>query len=202
MYLLFAAAIVFAVLHKTGKFVVQNSVFSLGGAGVFFAPIFLMFAVYTHMTDANLKLKIALIAIVFITFIFNVAPKAYGIFTAVCVICVACLYYIATPKGYFNSKTVDLMLKVLSYPVGIILPALSAVVLLIAKKNHGVFKLGKLKLLKLNDTSSAIPLVVMMCAAVVCAVTLIIFPAILLPAIIAYGVVFVAVGIICTTKIF
>ena len=202
MYLLFAASVVFAVLDKIGKFTVKNSVFSLGGACAFLAPVFLMFAFYTHMTDANLKLKIALIAIVFVTFIFNVAPKNYGIFTTICLVCAAGLYYLATSKGYFNSKTVDLAFKMLSYPVVIIVPVLCAVMLLMAKKNHGVFKLGKRKLFKVNDVSSVIPMVVMMGVAVVCAVTLMIFPAILLPVIIAYGVVFVAVGIICTTKIF
>lgn len=202
MYLLFAASVVLAVLHKAGKLVIANNVFSLGGACAFLAPVFLMFAVYTHMTSANVKAKIALIAIVFIAFIFNVAPKNYGIFTTVSAICALCIYYIATPKGYLNSKVFELMLKVLSYPVGIVLPVLAAVVLLLAKKNNGVFKLGKLKLLKINDLSTIIPMVVMMCVALVCAIAMIFVPSLLVPFIIAYGVVFVAVGIICTTKIF
>ena len=202
MYLLFAASIVFVVLDKIGKLTIKNNVFSLSGVCAFLAPVFLMFAVYTHMTDSNIKFKIALIALVFITFIFNVAPKNYGIFTTICAVCAICLYYIATSKGYFNSKFIDLALKVISYPVGIILPVLSAVVLIIAKKNHGVFKIGKRTLLKINDVSSVVPMVVMMGVAVICAAALIVFPTILLPAVIAYGVVFVAVGIICTTKIF
>lgn len=202
MLVLFAA-LVFGIVYGMLKNI-KGRVFSLAGVCAAVAPLILSLGLYNEMTRANIKIKVAFIALVFILFIANLCPKIYTYVSAVTVLCAASVYYISVPMGMFTGSSVrvlDIFMKIISYPIGILLPIAAAYAAIVANKNEGRFRLGKLRLQFSTDKVVFFGFAILMAVLFVSAVIMLVFPALLLSCEIAIGAVLALLGIICTIKL-
>ena len=168
------------------------------------APLVLAFGLYNELTRADAKLKIAFVALIFVLFMANLCPKIYTYVSGVTVLCAMSVYYNSISMGTFTQgavRVLDVILKVLSYPMGFILPVAVVYAAVTAMKNDGRFKLGKIKIAFSKDKVVFIGLIVLMALLFASAVITLAFPALLPACEIAIAVVFAILGIICTIKV-
>lgn len=201
MLVLFAASAAVIVLSLLGRIKNNGSIFSLAGICAVAAPVFLIFASYTEMTNANIKSKILFIAVIFIAFIANVYPKNHARFSAAVMVCAASMYYLGHYWAKFSGRLFDQLAKAASYPAAFIIPAALLVILFIAKKNGGTFKVKGKKLFSINDKTVFWGMVTISAAAIVFSAIILILPISFLPLMIAFGAIYIVLGIICTIKI-
>ena len=197
------AALVFGVVYGKIKNI-KGRVFSLAGVCASVAPLVLAFALYNELTRANVKIKFAFIAIIFILFIYNLCPKIYTYVSGASIMCAASVYYLSIPMGTFTGSAVrvlDVILKVLSYPTAFLVPVFVIYAMVESKKHDGKFRLGKMKIRFSKDKAVSIGLVVLMAALFASAVIVLIWPTLLLTCQVAVAVIFAILGIMCTIKI-
>ncbi len=202
MLALFAALVFGAVYGKIKN--IKGRAFSLAGVCASAAPLVLSFALYNELTRANVKIKFAFIAIIFILFIDNLCPKIYTYVSGAAIICAASVYYLSVPMGTFTGSAVrvlDVIFKVLSYPIAFLIPVFTVYAMIESRKHDGKFRLGKIKLRFSKDKTVSAGLVVLMGALFASAVIVLVWPALLLTCQVAVAVIFAILGIICTIKI-
>ena len=202
MLVLFAALVFGTVYGITKK--IKGRVFSLAGVCASVAPLVLAFGLYNELTRADAKLKIAFVALIFVLFMANLCPKIYTYVSGVTVLCAMSVYYNSISMGTFTQgavRVLDVILKVLFYPMGFILPVAVVYAAVTAMKNDGRFKLGKIKIAFSKDKVVFIGLIVLMALLFASAVITLAFPALLPACEIAIAVVFAILGIICTIKV-
>lgn len=202
MLVLFAA-LVFGIVYGMLKNI-KGRVFSLAGVCAAVAPLVLSLGLYNELTRANIKIKVAFTALVFILFIANLCPKIYAYVSVVTALCAASVYYISVSMGTFTGSSVrvlDIFMKILSYPIGILLPVAAAYAAIVANKNEGRLRLGKVRLQFSTDKVVFFGLVILMAVLFASAVIMIALPTLLLYCEIAIGAVLALLGIICTIKL-
>lgn len=202
MLVLFAA-LVFGTVYGLIKNI-KGRAFSLAGVCAAAAPLVLAFGLYNELTRADIKIKVAFAALIFVLFIANLCPKIYTYVAGCTVLCAISVYYNSVSMGTFTASAVrvlDVILKVLAYPIGFLVPAAVIYAAVTASKHDGRFKLCKIRLHFSTDKTFFVGLIVLMAVLVVSAALVLIVPSLLLACEIAIGVVFAVLGIICTIKI-
>ena len=199
----YMAALVFGTVYGLIKNI-KGRAFSLAGVCAAAAPLVLAFGLYNELTRADIKIKVAFAALIFVLFIANLCPKIYTYVAGCTVLCAISVYYNSVSMGTFTASAVrvlDVILKVLAYPIGFLVPAAVIYAAVTASKHDGRFKLCKIRLHFSTDKTVFVGLIVLMAVLVVSAALVLIVPSLLLACEIAIGVVFAVLGIICTIKI-
>ena len=129
MAILFVACIV-VILKK----VLADKVIRLNSIAKVLAPLFFMLAVYTHITNANYKTEIVVIASIVLAFVMIVYPKNYFALSLIVAIEYFALYFIYNTSSY----VIDKILYYASYPISLGLQILALIVLIIAKNNKQI----------------------------------------------------------------
>ncbi len=181
----------------------KNKVFTLGNICALITPVLLVLAFYHFFSSCRGDLlKIVAVTTTIVAFVQVVYPKNYFKTTFIVACAFIAMFFIktpSTPSRYF----MDLIFKILAYPMGVVLPLLFLVALFLAKKNNGRFKVGKVFDLDIKKDSkvSFWCSVVLMALSIVGTIVLAIFPSIYLIVMGVYLATFLIVGVICTIKV-
>ncbi|MCR5457323.1 MAG: hypothetical protein K6F14_04545 [Clostridiales bacterium] len=181
----------------------DNKVFTIGSVCCVMAPVLLVLAFFHFFgTCRGDLLKIVAIATTIVAFVKVVYPSNYFKITLVAACAFVAMFFMQLP-GVPSKFFMNIVFKILAWPLGIVLPLCVLVLMFLAKKNKGKFKLGKVvdvDISKNNDISFW-GAVVLMTVAIVGTVILAIVPAIYLIVMGVYLGLFIIVGVICTIKL-
>jgi len=181
----------------------NNRIFTVGSVCCVIAPVLLVLAFFHFFSACRGDLlKIVAIATTIVAFVKVVYPSNYFKTTLVAACAFVAMFFMQVPNvpSKFFMNTV---FKILAYPLGIVLPLCVLVFILLAKKNKGKFKLGKVVNVDIskNNGISFWCAVILMTVATVGTIVLAIVPTIYLIVMGVYLGVFIIVGVICTIKL-
>ena len=180
----------------------NNKVFTIGSVCCVVAPVLLVLAFF-HFFGNNRAdlLKIVAIATTIVAFVKVVYPSNFFKVTLVASCAFVAMFFMIQKS--LPMFFMDTIFKVLAYPLGILLPLCTLVILFLAKKNKGKFKLGKVVNVEIKKDNNILVwcAVALMALAVVGTVILAIVPRIYLPVMGVYLGSFIVIGVICTIKL-
>ncbi|MBQ3490093.1 MAG: hypothetical protein IJA86_05860 [Clostridia bacterium] len=179
----------------------SKKIVTSSGIAYFAIPVLYMLAFYGHFVNAGLKFQIAFAILSVYSIIYNIYKPNFRNLTAIVLVTLAGLYYIANPVEFLSYRWMEFIFAAVIKVLAVALPSVS-LILSVAALTHkdGIIRVRRHVLYEMRDKYVGIASLVLSVVLLAAVAVLFFAPSLFVYVIITVAALYVGTGILCTVR--